>query len=124
MLANLLFHGAAPPTTPVEGELYKEVTVGGRPFRLVYGYYEDFERESPFNEPIPIYPDLLNNPVYTAQGIPIVTAMQDICSCYNGKSDGDSCSECIYFQKDAELFGLCSCSRRAQAPPGEEAEET
>ena len=80
MLANLLFHGAASPTTPVEGELYKEVTVGGRPFRLVYGYYEDFERESPFNEPIPIYPDLLNNPVYTAQGIPIVTAMQYICS--------------------------------------------
>lgn len=123
MLTNLFFHGAAPPATPKEGELYKEVTVGGRSFRLVYGYYEDFERESPFNEPIPIYPDLLKNPVYTAKGTPIVTAMQDICSDYLGKADGDSCSECIHFQKNAELFGLCSCPGRAQSPPELEAEK-
>ena len=44
-------------------------------------------RESPFNDPIPIYPDFIKEPHYTAEGIPIATAMQNVCEFYNGKND-------------------------------------
>ena len=94
---------------PKEGDLYKEVIVGGRLFRLYYGYYEENDRNSMFNDPIPIYPDLLKNPEYTDEGTLIVTAMQDVCARYLGMQSGDSCTECVYFQSDAELFGLCKC---------------
>lgn len=98
-------------SSPKEGDLYKEVTVGGRCFSLRYGYYEDADRNSSFNEPIPIYPDFSREPVYTREGVPIVTAMQDVCVGYRGKDGADTCSDCLYFQKQEELFGLCSCSR-------------
>ena len=42
-----------------DGDLYKTVTVHGKTFELRYGYYEEYERESLFSEPIPIYPDFL-----------------------------------------------------------------
>lgn len=96
---------------PREGDLYKEVNHGGRSFRLIYGYYEEFERESPFNDPMPIYPDFTKEPVYTDEGIPLVTAMQDICEGYYGPPGGDSCVQCEFFQKGDELFGLCGCPK-------------
>ncbi|MBQ4153851.1 MAG: hypothetical protein IJE01_01460 [Clostridia bacterium] len=97
---------------PKEGDLYKEVTIFDKTFRLLYGYYESFERESPFNDPIPIYPDFIKEPHYTAEGIPIATAMQNVCEFYNGKNDEDSsCSDCGFFQKYEELFGLCNYPR-------------
>lgn len=97
---------------PKEGDLYKEVTIFDKTFRLLYGYYESFERESPFNDPMPIYPDFIKEPHYTAEGIPIATAMQNVCEFYNGKNDEDSsCSDCGFFQKYEELFGLCNCPR-------------
>ena len=112
MLAKTLLQDIEQPHTPKEGELYKEVTISGITFKLLYGYYENFERESPFNEPIPIYPDFIKEPHYTAEGIPIATAMQNVCEFYNGKNDEDSsCSECVFFQKYEELFGLCNCPR-------------
>ena len=104
LLVQNMGHGS-----PREGELYKEVSLGGRSFRLIYGYYEDFERESPFNDPLPIYPDFAKEPVYTDDGIPIVTAMQDICKEYAGPAEGDSCNQCGFFLKGEELFGLCGC---------------
>ena len=97
---------------PKEGDLYKEVTIFDKTFRLLYVYYESFERESPFNDPMPIYPDFIKEPHYTAEGIPLVTAMQNVCEFYNGKNDEDSsCSDCGFFQKYEELFGLCNCPR-------------
>ncbi len=95
---------------PKEGDLYKEVTVFGTTFRLLYGYYENFERESPFNDPLPIYPDFIKNPHYTKEGHPLVTAMQNACPHYSKPEDEDSsCSDCVFFQKGEELFGLCQC---------------
>lgn len=112
MLTKILMQGAEQSPPPKEGDLYKEVTVGGNTFKIFYGYYEEFERESPFNDPIPIYPDFIKEPHYTAEGIPIATAMQNVCEFYNGKNDEDSsCSDCVFFQKYEELFGLCNCSR-------------
>ena len=93
---------------PKEGELYKEVSVGGNKFKLYYGYYEELDKDSVFNEPIPIYPDLSRESVFTHDGFRIVTAMQDVCGNYNGKG-GDSCDMCLYFEKSAELFGICRC---------------
>lgn len=110
MLTKILMQGVEQPPTPKEGDLYKVVTISGKTFRLLYGYYESFERESPFNDPMPIYPDFTKEPHYTDEGIPIVTAMQNVCEFYNRKNDEDStCAECVFFQKNEELFGLCNC---------------
>ena len=115
MLTKILAQGAGHPPEHKEGDVYKELTVYGKTFILRYGYYEDFERESPFNEPIPIYPDFINKPLYTEEGLPFVTAMQSVCEHYKGKNDEDSCcSDCIFFQKSEELFGLCVCPANAE----------
>lgn len=112
MLSKILMQDVDRLPTPKEGELYKEVIISDKTFRLLYGYYESFERESPFNEPMPIYPDFINEPHYTAEGIPIVTAMQNVCKFYSGKNDEDSsCSECSFFQKSEDLFGFCNCPK-------------
>ncbi len=110
MLEKVQFKETEHPHTPREGDLFKEVTVLDKTFRLLYGYYESFERESAFNEPMPIYPDFIKQPQYTAQGIPIVTAMQNVCKFYDGKNDEDSsCFDCGFFQRCEDLFGLCNC---------------
>lgn len=111
----MLLHGVELNSAPKEGDLYKELTIHGKTFKLLYGYYESFERESAFNDPMPIYPDFIKTPHYTAEGKPLVTAMQDICQFFNGKNDEDSsCSDCLFFQKEEELFGVCNCSHNRQ----------
>lgn len=112
MFTEIFSKGMSQPIVPKEGDLYKEIIINGKTFRLLYGYYEDFERHSQYNEPIPIYPDFIKHPIYTDDGVPFVTAMQDVCREYDGKRKGDSCSDCIYFQKSEDLFGLCKCSSR------------
>lgn len=102
MLTKILMHGVERPPTPKEGDLYKEVTISGKTFRLLYGYYESIERESPFNDPIPIYPDFEKEPHYTAEGIPIVTAMQNVCSLYKGKAMKTAVALIVYFSKKAK----------------------
>lgn len=110
MLTKILMQGAEQSPSPKEGDLYKEVTVGGNTFKIFYGYYEEFERECPFNEPMPIYPDFIKEPHYTNEGVPIATAMQNVCEYYSGKNDEDSsCSDCGFFQSCQELIGLCHC---------------
>ena len=70
-----------------EGELYKVVTVFGKTFELWYGYYEDYERENPTVEPMPIYPNFRKEPLYTDEGTPFVTMMQDACPYYKGEKN-------------------------------------
>lgn len=112
MLSKILSQGAEQSPKPKEGDLYREVTISDKTFRLLYGYYEDYERENPFNDPMPIYPDFIKEPHYTAEGIPIVTAMQNVCEFYDGKNDEDSCcDDCAFFKKGEELFGFCNCPR-------------
>ena len=38
-------------------------------------------------EPIPLYPDFIRDPRYTADGMPFITAIQDVCRYYLGKKD-------------------------------------
>jgi len=110
MLDKFLTKNVEQTHMPREGDLYKEVTISGKTFKLLYGYYESFERESPFNEPMPIYPDFIKEPHYTDEGIPIATAMQNVCQFFNGTSNEDSsCADCAFFQNHEELFGFCYC---------------
>ncbi len=93
-----------------EGELYKILNIDGCIFEIKYGYYEECDRKNPVVEPMPIYPDFIKNPVYTSDGSPFVTKMQDVCRYYNGKDIVDKeCAECEYYRHGDELIGICTC---------------
>ena len=99
---------------PKEGDLYKVVNTHGRTFELRYGYYEECDRQNPLCEPIVIYPDFTKGPVYTDEGIPFVTMMQDVCKNYRGeakRTPDTTCAECKYFQRGEEWFGICDCPK-------------
>lgn len=97
---------------PTEGELYKLIKLCGNAFEIRYGYYEDYERENEFSEPIPIYPDFLKEPVYTDEGYPFVTHMQSLCEYGNSTYKEGCCSDCSHFNKGEDLIGLCICANR------------
>lgn len=96
-----------------EGDLYKVIKTFGKTFELYYGYYEEQDRYGKYNEPVEIYPDFIKNPLYTDDGIPFVTAIQEVCEYYKKINDTtDRCIDCYYYQKGEELFGLCKCKER------------
>ena len=95
--------------TPNEGDVFKVISLKGQTFEIKYGYYEDFERK--WGEPIPIYPDFINNPCYTDDGKPFVTQMQDACE-HGGKRDAESfCVECNHFRYGEDLIGFCNLAK-------------
>jgi hypothetical protein len=95
-----------------EGDLYREVVVAGQRFSIRYGYYEEYERYSRYNEPVPLYPDFTKQPLYTAEGYPFATEMQDICKEYRGRTGSDRCARCTFFEKGDEMIGVCRCEER------------
>ena len=98
---------------PKEGDLYKIVNIYDHTFELYYGYYEEQDRYSKFAEPLEIYPDFIKDPIYTKDGVPFVTAIQDVCCHYQKVKDStDRCSDCLYFEPVEELFGLCRNNSR------------
>ena len=100
---------------PKEGELYKIVNTFGRSFELRYGYYGEQDRKNPLCEPAVIYPDFLKEPVYTEEGIPFVTVIQDACGSYRGeakRTPDTTCAECKYFQHCEDWIGICKCGLR------------
>lgn len=99
---------------PKEGDLYGVVSTFGKTFELKYGYYEECDRRSPLCEPVVIYPDFTKAPVYTDEGEPFVTMMQDTCDSYEGESKltpDTTCADCKYFGRGEEWFGICKCPR-------------
>ncbi len=100
-------------SVPREGELYKVIDVDNKTFEIHYGYYEESERDKV--EPLPVFPDLKKNPVYTADGKPIVTAIQEPCEYYAPKSEERSeewCGDCIsYLNRDKEI-SICGHTER------------
>lgn len=92
-----------------EGDLYKIVNVHGRDFPLYYGYYDQRDKESKYNDPIPIYPNFKLFPIYTNEGFPYATEMQDACIYYEGNPSEESCFYCKHFKRGEELIGLCVC---------------
>lgn len=106
-----------------EGDLYKVVELGGRTFELRYGYYADYERDSKYGEPIPIYPNLHSEPQHTDAGYRIVTQMQALCDLGKSRFEDGCCADCSYFQPIVELFGICGCEahRRRNRPDAQSA---
>ena len=96
---------------PKEGDLYKLVELHGVAFEIRYGYYEDIDR---IHEPIEIYPDFIKEPVYTNDGFPFVTLMQEPCEYFKRlTSDPDcDCGNCRYMERGDELIALCRCESR------------
>ena len=88
-----------------DGELYKIINIYGTVFEIKYGYYEDYEREN--GEPIPIYPNFKEKPIYTPSGKPFVTQMQEICNLGSSKFKDGICADCKYFKQSEDLIGVC-----------------
>ncbi len=98
---------------PKEGDLYMKISLHGYTFELRYGYYEEADRQN--GEPVAIYPDLRNNPIYTKDGYPIVTAVQIPCEHYKvatGCVLEDCCSDCIYYNDSKKEIEVCLCENK------------
>ena len=96
---------------PREGDLYRTVTTFGKTFELRYGYYDDIDRSG---EPDVIYPDFRAVPVYTEEGEPFITMMQDACEHFKGKcrrTDDTTCAECTHCKRGEEWLGICTCPK-------------
>ena len=102
-----------------EGELYKVIDVFGRKIELRYGYYE--ERERGRGEPIPIYPDFKKDPVYTDDGFPLVTQMQELCEAGSSPYADGYCVDCAHYMHCTDLVGICKNKKnKKNTPKGEE----
>lgn len=100
---------------PTEGELYRVVETFGKTFELRYGYYGEKDRQNPLCEPAVIYPDFEVAPLYTDDGEPFVTMMQDACACYKGgvkRTADTTCAECKHFRRGEEWFGVCTSPKK------------
>ena len=103
------------PNTPREGDLYKVVVTFGKTFELRYGFYDERDRQSPLCEPAIIYPDFVREPLFTEDGEPFATVMQDACGHYDGntkRTPDSTCAECKHFLQGEEWFGVCVCKER------------
>ena len=98
------------PDIPKEGDLFKVINLYGTTFEIRYGFYEERDRYNRYAEPMEIYPDFIQNPQYTMDGTPFVTAMQNPCELFRGKKDEDStCDDCHFYQHCDEMIGICIC---------------
>ena len=98
-----------------EGDLFKKLDIFGQSFEIRYGYYEEYERQNPSIDPMPIYPDFFKKPIYTSDGFPFVTKMQDACKHYEGKKTKcDECAECKFYCSGEDFIGICICPRNKE----------
>ncbi len=103
-------HTGQSPPAPKEGDLFKTIETHGKVFEIRYGFYEECDRHHKYAEPMEIYPDFINRPQYTDDGIPFATAMQNPCIYFNGKRDDNTtCEECAFYKQCDELLGICLC---------------
>ena len=110
LLNEFEHHTSKKRSSHKEGDLYKIIESHGKIFEIYYGYYSEEDRQSPYVEPMEMYPDFIKAPVYTDEGIPFVTAMQERCRDYNGDKDPDAtCYQCSHYKKCDELLGICLC---------------
>jgi len=98
---------------PKEGELFQVVLVDEYRFELRYGFYEESDRA--MGEPVPIYPNLIEEPLYTKEGRPLVTAIQSSCEQYEileGYEDEGTCSSCKYYPNVWKEISICQCEKK------------
>ena len=90
-----------------EGDLYKIIIIDDIVFEIRYGYYEEKDRYGKYNDPIPIYPDLVTYKKYNAEGYRIVTEMQDVCEHGEIRLGEGICVECSFYKQIDDMIGLC-----------------
>lgn len=65
-----------------------------------------------------IYPDFIENPVYTPEGYPIMFTGEDACDCAE-PADGEVCLDCgscvFYRQTENTLIGVCRHEKKQQS---------
>ena len=88
-----------------DGDLYRTIRLNGKEIEIRYGFYEEFERGH--HDPVPIYPNLKTEPIYDEDGAPYVTAMQDVCSRFEGGDPELGCYSCKHYKEREELIGVC-----------------
>ena len=88
-----------------EGDLYGVLDIHGHTIELRYGYYEEIDRAR--GELIPIYPDFKKHPLYTREGYPLVTQMQEPCEHKDAPHADGYCFDCRYFKGCLDLIGIC-----------------
>ena len=96
-----------------EGDLYKVYQLDEHIFEIRYGYYEPEERG--MIEPLPIFPDLLKNPVYARDGRSIVTRIQVPCEHYrpvDGEQLEDWCGDCTFYENVKQEIAKCLCEKK------------
>lgn len=68
---------------------------------------------------IEVYPDFVENPVYTPEGYPIMLTIEDACECgekRNAKEPPVDCGSCrFYRQLPNTLIGVCGHEKRKKA---------
>ena len=97
---------------PKEGDLFKVIKSHGKIFEIRYGFYEELDRHNRYAEPTEIYPNFIDEPQYTDDGVPFVTAMQTPCEKFNGQRDeNSSCEDCAFYTHCEELIGICTCPK-------------
>ena len=104
-----------------EGELYKVYTIDCYTFEIRYGYYDEKERGR--IEPLPIFPDLMANPIYSLDGERIVTAIQLPCQHYqpmDSHAPEEWCGDCKHYANGTFEIGLCRCSQQQRYPTMED----
>ncbi len=112
MIANILKIGTD-QAVPKEGDLFKVIQIAGTTFEIRYGYYEERDRHSKDAQPVEIYPDFIEKPQHTGEGVPFATEMQVSCEHYKGKIYEDSvCGDCAFYRGCEEFLGLCTCPRK------------
>lgn len=95
---------------PQEGEIYKVVQVGDKTFEIVYGYYSEADRQ--WGEAMPILPDFTKTPIYTNDGEPLITRIQDACEFYevSDNKEGDGwCADCLHNKSPNDEISVCKC---------------
>ena len=107
-------NASSKPPTPKEGELFKVIELHGATFEIRYGYYEETDRQF---EPVEIYPDFIKNPIYTNDGFPFVTLMQEPCEHFKKLTDDPDCdcSNCRHMERGDELIAVCRCDSRRKS---------
>lgn len=103
---------------PKEGRLYKRLCVAGHWFEMTYGYYEEWERA--LYPPVVIFPDLSAAPLYSREGHPLVTQIQDPCEHHVSKNGHEKhwCGDCSYFSGEHPEIGICRCEARKLTAEG------
>ena len=89
-----------------DGDLYRRIKINGREIEIRYGYYADYERGR--QEPLPIYPNFIAEPMYTDDGYLLATAMQDVCDRFEGGDPEMGCFSCKFFLPKEDFLGICT----------------